>query len=202
MRVLFVLVSGVVLGLLVHLVIVLAIPRVAERDGWSRAMALAAEEGVTLIPAARPGNEALPLLDPALAHAVCRIDLARGPVLISAPLPREFWSISLHSHEHGAYYAVTQDAASAGVFDVEIRNAVQMRRFRMEETEPDPETLYLEAPADINLVVFRALSGGRSGRAEVEAHLADITCGPAPQRLSPERPTPFPLPRSRPSDLS
>lgn len=201
-RVVFTIVVGLVLGLLVHLVTVMAIPRVAEHDGWSRARALAGDAGVTLIPAARPGEEALPLLDPSLAYAVCRIDLNRGPALISAPLPREFWSVAFYSREHGVYYAVTREAAPAPVFDIEIRNAVQMRRFRMEETARDTETLYIEAPANDSIVVFRALVGGRSSRAEVEAHLAATTCDLLPQRVDPERPPAIPLPRPRPPGLA
>lgn len=201
-RLVLALATGLTLGLLVHLVTVMAVPRVADQDGWSRALAFAEPEGVTLLPPARPDSEALPLLDPALAYAVCRIDLSQGPMLISAPMPRAFWSLALYSREHGVYYAVTQEAAPTEMFEIELRNAAQMRRFRMTETQPDTETLTIEVPADTGLAVFRALAQGRSGRGEAEAHLASIDCGRLPETTDPERPDPFPFPRPRPPELS
>lgn len=201
-RALLLLAIGVTLGLLMHLVIVLAIPRVSEKDGWSRAMAFAESEGVTVLPPARPGNEAIPLLDPKLAYAVCRFDLSGGPWQISAPLPRAFWSMALFTRDTGVFYAVTRDASPADVFEIEIRNADQTRRFRMEEVVPDGDVLQIEAPADHGLVLFRALAPGRSGRADTEARLAETVCAQLPERVDPDRPMPFPFPRPRPPDLS
>lgn len=202
-RALYLLVIGLTLGLLVHLATVLAIPRVSDRDGWSRAGAMAQDEGVTLLPPARPGNEAIPLLDPSMAYAVCPFDLTRGPWQIRAPLPDAFWSMALYARDSGVFYAVTREASPADVFDVEIRNADQSRRFRIEETASDPETLQIEAPADEGLVVFRALAPGRSGRTEAEARLSATVCNRLPERTDPDsRPSPLPFPRQRPPDLS
>lgn len=197
-RLALVLAIGLTLGALIHLVTIMAIPRLAVDDAWSRIMAQAAPDGVTPIPAAEPGREALPLLDPSAAYAACRFDLSRGPVLISAPMPPNFWSVSLFGSDRAVFYAVTQEAASEDYFDIELRNEIQMRRFRMSETAPDPQTLHIEAPTNTGFALFRALTTGRSERATVEAELAAIHCGSLPEAADPERPPAIPLPPPRP----
>ncbi len=204
-----ILVLGLVLGGIVHLVTIMAIPRLAERDGWSRVMALTDEEGVTLIPTSRPGEAALPALDPAAVYAACRFDLSGGPVAIRAPMPQEFWSVSFHSSDRTVFYAVTNEAAPGDSFQIELRNAEQTRRFQSSQAVADPQTLRIEAPTTRGFALFRALAPHRSQRPGVEAALAGIECGPLtsgapppPPEGTPEEPpeTPLstPLPRIRP----
>lgn len=177
-RLVLVLLIGLTLGALVHLVTIMAIPRLAQDDGWSRVMALASPAGVTLLPRAGPADDGLPLLDPSAAHAVCLFDLSRGPMSISAPMPPGFWSVSLFGDDRAVFYAVTRAATNEDVFTIELRNAVQTRRTRIAQADPDPATLQVEAPSNGGFALFRALVTGRSERAIVEEALAGIQCEP------------------------
>lgn len=167
-----------VLAALIHLVTILAIPHVASRDAYSRVMELAAPEGVTVLPPARPGEQVLPEMDPSMAHAVCPFDVSERPFLVSAALPRHYWAVAFHVPGGAVFYSVTGEAASGGAFEIELRNPAQMRRFRLEMPEPDPQVLHLEAAEDRGFALLRALVPNRTERAAIEAVLAATYCGP------------------------
>lgn len=182
------------LAALVHLATVLALPRLATQDSWARVMALSESEGITVLPPARPGETALPLMDPAFVYAVCPYDLGRRPLAIRAPMPASFWAVSFHRPHGVVYYAVNDAAATSDHFEIELRNAPQTRRLRTELTEPAEQVLHIEAPENVGFALFRALAPGRSGRAAVEAALEGIECAPLSEDApaAPADPAPSP----------
>ena len=71
-RLAFTVIAGVLLGLIVHLVSVLALPRIATQDAYSRLTPITKLNAVSMLPPADPANTLMPFLDPAFAVAVCR----------------------------------------------------------------------------------------------------------------------------------
>ena len=55
-RLLFTIIAGVLLGGVVHLVAVLALPRIATQDAYSRLTPVTKLNAVTPLPAAEPGK--------------------------------------------------------------------------------------------------------------------------------------------------
>lgn len=198
-RVVLLVALAVVLAAIVHLATILAIPRFATRDAWSRVIEIAEPVGVTLLPRARPGDEVLPGLDPAIVYGVCLYDLSEGPFAIVAPMPGDYWSIAFHTREGIIFYAVNDEAATSARFDIEIRNARQMRQFRLEYPDPDEEILTIEAPSDIGFALMRGLVSAPSERPRVEAAMAATVCEtflpppPVPEAVGPPLPRPSPL---------
>ena len=86
-RLLFTIIAGVLLGGVVHLVSVLALPRIATQDAYSRLTPMTKENAVTALPLAEPSNAPMPFMDPAFAVAVCRYDLSGGPLKLT---PKDF----------------------------------------------------------------------------------------------------------------
>jgi uncharacterized membrane protein len=189
----------VVLAAIVHLVTILVIPSFATRDAWSRINEIAEPIGITLLPRARPGDEVLPGLDPAIVYGACLFDLNQGPFAITAPMPGDYWSVSFHTREGIIFYAVNDEAAASRRFDIEIRNAQQMRQFRLEYPEPDEEILTIEAPGNIGFALIRALVSTPSLRPRVEAAVAATVCEtfvpppPVTEPVGPPLPRPSPL---------
>jgi len=68
-RLVFTIIAGVLLGGVVHLVSVLALPRIATQDAYSRLTPITKLNAVTVLPAADPSNTLKPYLDPAFATA-------------------------------------------------------------------------------------------------------------------------------------
>ena len=187
---------------IVHFVTILAIPRLAPKDGWSRLAALAGDEGITVLPPASPDFDAVPLLDPAIAYAVCPFDLGENGFAISAEMPAHYWSVAFHTRQGTVFYAVNGEAATSSALDIELRNARQLRQFRIEEPEPAEQVLYIEAPEDTGMAVFRALVAHAAERGEIEQVLARTYCAPLPERAADPSLTPrgdeIPLPEPRP----
>lgn len=101
---------GVVLGALVHIVTVFAIPHLGSGDAVTRLSAASA--GATV----EPGNGvfAPPWPDPAFSTVVCRFDLVGGPQRIRARAPDGFAGLSLHAPGGSVLYAVTDEVAQDG----------------------------------------------------------------------------------------
>src|SRR5207247_4255011 len=69
-RLLFTIIAGVLLGGVVHLVSVLALPRIATQDAYSRLSPMTKLNAVTPLALADPNNAPMPFMDPAFAIAV------------------------------------------------------------------------------------------------------------------------------------
>src|SRR6478752_6597851 len=81
-----ILVVGVVLGLIVHLVTIMALPRTATHDAYARLTPITAVNTVVPVPPPTPDKALMPFMDPAFAAAVCRYDLSRGPIKFTTPV--------------------------------------------------------------------------------------------------------------------
>lgn len=188
-----------VLAAIIHLSTILAIPRLATRDAWSRIAEIAEPAGITLLPRAKPGDEVLPGLDPSIVYGVCMFDLNDGPFAITAPMPGDYWSVSFHTRDGVIFYAVNDEAATSKRFDVEVRDARQMRQFRLEYPEPDEEILTIESPTETGFALIRALVAEPSLRPRVEAAVAATVCEtflpppPVAEPVGPPLPRPSPL---------
>lgn len=184
----FVAVVTLVLAAILHILTILAIPRFATRDAWSRISEIAEPAGITLLPRPLPGDEPLPGLDPSMVYGVCLYDLSEGPLAISAPMPDHYWSVAFHTREGVIFYAVNDEAATSDRFDIEVRDARQMRQYRLEYPEADETLLAIEAPAATGFALIRALVAAPSLRSEVEAAVAGVSCA----TLLPTQPDPVP----------
>ena len=56
----------------------LALPRIATQDAYSRLTPTTKLNAVTQLPVADPANAPMPFMDPAFAIAICRYDLSGG----------------------------------------------------------------------------------------------------------------------------
>ena len=96
-RWIFAILGGVLLGGVVHLVSVLALPRVATLDAYSRLTPISKVNAVTAIPMPTPKDAPMPFMDPAFASAVCRYDLSNGPIKLTVPVSQAYTSVSFYT---------------------------------------------------------------------------------------------------------
>ena len=91
-RLLFTIIAGVLLGAVVHLVSVLALPRIATQDAYSRLTPLTKLNTVTALPPAEPNNAPLPFMDPAFATA--SVGRQYAPMKSFLPICTPLWRSS------------------------------------------------------------------------------------------------------------
>ena len=124
-RLVFTIIAGVLLGGVVHLVSVLALPRIASQDAYSRLTPMTKLNAVTQLPLADPNNSPMPFMDPAFAVAICRYDLSGGPIKLTVPVSQAYTSVSFYTRNEVAYYAINDRSAGKKVIELDLMTEEQ-----------------------------------------------------------------------------
>lgn len=170
--------SGLVLGGLVHIATILALPRTASRDAYARLASLAPINGFTVLPGPSPGESVLPFMDPAFAVAVCRYDLANGPVKLTVPVNQSYTSVTFYTRHDIAYYAINDRAAGRRSIELDLMTTKQREALPDDEEVTAADRLIVESPSLTGLIVARALSPEPSLMPAATAALQVAQCKP------------------------
>jgi uncharacterized membrane protein len=174
------LLSGALLGGIVHLIAVLVLPTTATQDAYSRLAAIAPVNTVALVPQPAPQDEILPFMDPAFVSAVCRYDLSDGPIKLTVPVSPAYTSVSFYTRWGVAYYAINDRAAGRRQIELELMTADQRSVLPQDEDITAADRLIVESPTDIGLIVLRALAPEPGLLPAARAALATANCRSEP----------------------
>jgi uncharacterized membrane protein len=177
-RLLFTIVAGVVLGLVVHLVSVLALPRIATQDAYSRLTPMTRLNGVTQLPLADPNTSPMPFMDPAFALAICRYDLSGGPIKLTVPVSQAYTSVSFYTRNEIAYYAINDRSAGKKVIELDLMTQAQHDALPEDEEITAADRLIIDSPATTGLILMKALAAEPGLMPQAQATLAAASCGP------------------------
>ena len=177
-RLLFTIVAGVVLGLVVHLVSVLALPRIATQDAYSRLTPMTKLNGVTQLPLADPQTSPMPFMDPAFALAICRYDLSGGPIKLTVPVSQAYTSVSFYTRNEIAYYAINDRSAGKKVIELDLMTQTQHDALPEDEEITAADRLIIDSPTSTGLIVMKALAAEPGLMPQAQATLAAASCGP------------------------
>jgi uncharacterized membrane protein len=175
-RFLVAVVSGIVMGGIVHLVSVLSLPRIASLDAYSRLAPLTPVNTVTALPVASPNNNRIPLMDPAFAVAVCRYDLSNGPIKLVVPVSQAYTSVSFYTRSDIAYYAINDRSAGRKVIELDLMTEAQHAEVPEDEEVTAADRLIIDSPGTRGLIVLKALAAEPGLMPQAQASLAAATC--------------------------
>ncbi len=166
------LVAGVV-----HIASLLIVPRVAPDDAFARLAAATPEGSVSVLPPGGSPGAALPDRDPSLAAAVCRYDLDRGPLRVSAALGDEaFVALTLHARSGVAFYGLNDRAGNEGRLELVVMTARQFDDAQAKDTPDVPlRDVRVVAPQRQGFVLFDVIPR-IGGDAEARRALASMSC--------------------------
>ena len=170
---------GLVLGGLVHLVSVMALPRLALDDAYARLAQLGPMNVVSVIPDPTPFSATLPRMDPAFATAVCLYDLAGGALRVRVPTTPDYFSISFFTRHGLPYYAISDRAAGRRTVELHLMTAAQRAALPEDEEITAADRLIVESPTEEGIVLIRAFVRERGEREAVLARLSQAYCGVA-----------------------
>jgi len=176
MRWLLWLLGGILLGGIVHLATVLILPSTATRDAYSRLSALTPTNAFTTLDAPSPDVSPLPFSDPAFTIAVCRYDLAQGPMRLTAPVTGAYTALTFYDRRGIAYYAINDRAAGRKIFELDLMTAEQHENLPQDEEITAADRLIVEAPQNEGLVMLRALAPEPSDRAIIREAVSKARC--------------------------
>jgi uncharacterized membrane protein len=195
-RLLFTIIAGVLLGGVVHLVSVLALPRIATQDAYSRLTPLTKLNAVTALPLAAPDNTVMPFMDPAFAIAICRYDLSTGPIKLAVPVSQSYTSVSFYTRNEVAYYAINDRSAGRKVIELDLMTEAQHAELPEDEDVTAADRLIVDSPSARGLIVLKALAAEPGLMPQAQASLAASSCKvqteppPAKQAEAPPPPAP------------
>ncbi len=98
------------------------------------------------MPAPTPDKSVVPFLDPAFAMAVCRYDLAGGPLKFSVPVSPAYTSVSFYTRNDVAYYAINDRAAGRRVIELDLMTTEQRGELPGDEEVTAADRLIVESP--------------------------------------------------------
>lgn len=169
--------AGLILGGIVHLSVILSMPALATRDVWSRITALNALDRPVILPAVLPGEPNPLRLDPELTYAVCQINLAESPGVVSGVLPNAFWSVAVFNRSGTIVYSTTNRDGIGQSLDLGIFNPAETRLLAQQQLDTAEGLLIVESRTDDVFVVVRLAPPHPAMRARYEAALTDLVCG-------------------------
>ncbi len=175
-RLLFAIVGGVLLGGVVHLVSVLALPRIATQDAYSRLTPLTKLNAVTSLPLASPNDAPMPFMDPAFAIAICRYDLSTGPIKLAVPVSQAYTSVSFYTRSDVAYYAINDRSAGRRVIELDLMTEAQHAELPEDEEVTAADRLIIDSPTATGLIVLKALAPEPGLMPQAQATLAASSC--------------------------
>jgi uncharacterized membrane protein len=175
-RLLFAIIGGVLLGGVVHLVSVLALPRIATQDAYSRLTPLTKLNAVTALPLASPNNAPMPFMDPAFAIAICRYDLSTGPIKLAVPVSQAYTSVSFYTRSDVAYYAINDRSAGRRVIELDLMTEAQHAELPEDEDVTAADRLIIDSPTATGLIVLKALAPEPGLMVQAQATLAASSC--------------------------
>ena len=156
-RWLLLLLGGALLGGIAHIATVIVLPRTATQDAYSRLAAVAPVNKVTPLPEPAAGTALMPLMDPAMALAVCRYDLSQGPLKLTVPVSPAYTSVSFYTRTDVAYYAINDRAAGRRVIELELMTLAQHEQIPEEENVTAADRLIVDSPTMTGLILVRAM---------------------------------------------
>lgn len=172
--------AGLVLAAIVHIITILAIPALSQRDAAHAYRELGTEGHAEPIPA--PGNiRGLPALreaDPNVVTSICSYDLSAGPMRIVARTGSLPLGLTLHRQGGGVLYAITDRAAIRGTLEFLVMTEAQRdERIAADEEGETSRELRIVSDTEQGLIVARVLLRLPSDRADAEALATGVACG-------------------------
>lgn len=170
-------IGGLLLGLMIHIIVILTLPIVAENRIFERIDALGPSNTIALLPQPAAGEPNLFGLDPYVAYATCRIDLDSGPGEVTGTLPASFWSVAVFDQAGTVVYSTTNRDGIGQQLDLGIFDPGQTRLLAEQKIDIAPGLLIVESSSDSVFVVVRAAPPHAAMRERYEEALLRLKCG-------------------------
>lgn len=178
-QLLYAIAIGLTLGGVTHVASLLGVPHLAQGGPYDRLGALGAEGRFVVLPEEGPQAATLPFRDPSFVVAVCRYDLAGGPVSVRATLPSSYGAVAVHNRFGLPFYALTDRAATEGAIEIAILSAADAAKAEQEEPAEAAPAIRIVSPTTVGFVLVRLFARAPSARSGLADVARQATCGRA-----------------------
>ena len=175
-RLFYILLVSLVGAGIVHIAVLLLLPRFSERDAWSALAEAGDFYKAVRIDASDGGPPVVKAVDPLFHAAACRFDLDEGPVHIRAPGAVPFWSVSIYNRAGQNIYSFNDRATENGALDFVVLTTDQMIEVRKQVPEDFSKAIFVEAPIGEGIVMVRSFVPDPTWEETTTEFLARIAC--------------------------
>lgn len=175
LRLLYLVLIGLVGAGIVHIAVLLLLPRFSERDAWS-SLADVADYYKAVRIDAEGSPPVVKAVDPLFHAAACRFDLNEGPVHIHAPGNVPFWSVSIYNRAGQNVYSFNDRATDNGRLDFVVLTSAQMIEVRKQVPEDFSKAIFVEAAIGEGIVMVRSFVPDPTWEEATSEFLASIAC--------------------------
>ena len=173
-RLSYIVLSGIAGAALLHIIIVLSIPAYADRDAWTKIIALGPTEFFHILPSDKPGG--LTSANPFIRAAVCRFDITEDPVRVTASDLAYYWSLAIFDPAANEIYSMNDRTATDQNLDIAIVTPLQMIGYRKSLPETLAESVLIEFPGSTGYLVLRTVVPDPSWELIVREFLSNAQC--------------------------
>lgn len=168
--------SALVLAAIVHICTTFLVPQFYRADAYTRLSRSLPGNSFVILPQAQPKQQVLPFQMPDARYAVCRYDLAAGPLAIQAVLSEPGWSLTLYSPQGEGFYAYPANERRSTLNLIVLPAGERFLGHANDARHQDTEQSQIVAPALRGIAVIRAPLKGRTFLAQTERDLAQARC--------------------------
>jgi uncharacterized membrane protein len=172
----YALLLGLVGAGIVHIVVLLLVPQLAERNAWARFAAISSPNRTVLVEG--EVRQALNAADPAFRVAACRFDLSSWLVHVTAQGKVPFWSASVYDRGGRNLYSLNDRSGGGGTLDLVMLTPEQMVAVRQGLPEAFTRSVFVEVPGGEGMLVVRAFAPDGSFEPAATEFLQRMRCGP------------------------
>ncbi|MCX8998482.1 DUF1254 domain-containing protein [Rhizobiaceae bacterium BDR2-2] len=174
-RLVHAIVTGLIGAALLHIIIVLALPRFSESDAYSRILA-AGPAGA--FHALGDAQRAGPLLqpNPFVSAAVCAFDLSQAPVAVAASGDPALWSFAVFDRASNEVFSISDRSVEPGRLDAVLATPSQAMRLRKADPDLTERSILIEMTGNTGYLVLRTVSPHASMEAEARRFLESARC--------------------------
>lgn len=167
--------AGLIMGGILHILTVLGLPYIAEKDAWSRLSLLKRNE-LTLA-GDKEDIAALPFAWPDVVHAYCVFDLSERNVVVTSPLLDATWSVAVSTPQAENFYLITgADAKRTNIRLVVTPRERLAQEDSTERSEEGEEQNIVISPTLRGVIAIRAPLRGESFRERTVEALRQARC--------------------------
>lgn len=166
---------GLVGAALIHIVVILALPRWTGSDAFTRIVGLG-EAGRFFALANEPNPSGLYNDDPHIRAAVCRFDLGDGPVRVMANGDVPIWTTATYDSGSNETYSLNDRSAIGEGVDLTLVTPTQLLLLKRNMPPALSRSVMVELSGEEGFVVIRAIVPDRSAEKSARDFLAEATC--------------------------
>ncbi len=170
-------VAAILLIGIVHLTVTLLLAYIYQRGGYWRHVRTLPLNTFVILPQARPRAQVLPYQLPDSRIAICRFDVAKGPLKLMAVLPEPGWSLSLYADDGRGFYAFPANGRQRFTLNVTVLPSGDRFLATIPASRSQTiETSTIVSPTRAGIAVIRAPIHGRTYSTQIEKDLALAQC--------------------------